>query len=198
MSEPDTPQTPRDSAGPGDARPAGGSSRPGPPVRRHLMVLGVGVLGLIIGIVLVLTGRSDSPDTADPDPVSSAAPGPLLTDLGVVDDEDAARVLIGGLDPTSLEPGGEDPTTTGESTTTVDGVDLSEAGVQRCQQAVVQQNTDRSLGDRLAAARLVVEDTPALVVSYELPASGSDPAGERVVVVDARTCRVLTAVEHTG
>ncbi len=170
-----------------------------PPVRRHLVVLGIGVAALILGIVLVVTGRSsssDPPDTvvADTTVASDAATGPLLPDLGTVGDDHAARALVGDLDPAELGaggvPAGADPAPT------VPGVDLTMAGVQRCGQAITQQNADRSLGDPLDAARLVVGDTPTLVVSYAMPASGDLPAADRVLVVDARTCRILTAVEH--
>lgn len=177
-----------------------GTGPPGPPIRRHLIVLGIGVVGLVVGIVLVLTGRSSSePSRSHPDSGSVASAGPLLPDLGSVADDDAARTLVGGLDPNTLEPDGA-PASTATATSggslPASDVDLTETGVQRCQQAIAQQNPDRSLGRRLAAARLVVDHTPTLVVSYELPASGADPAGLRVVVADARTCRILTAVEH--
>lgn len=166
----------------------------GRPIRRHLIVFGILVIFFVIGVFLVIDGRSDQTTTSPPPTVTTVPAASLVTDLGVVADEDAARSLVAGLDPSNLEPGGEPPTTPG--VTVPPGVNLSESGLQRCQTAIVQQNTDRSLGDRLAVARLMVGGTPTFVVSYELPPSGVDPAGERVVVVDARTCRILTAVEH--
>lgn len=171
------------------------SRRAAPPIRHQLIVLGICIVGLIVGIVLLVTGRSssDAPRTA-PEP-SAVSHGPLLPDLGVVADEEAARTLIGDLDPAELRLG-DAATATSPPDTTASAADLSAAGLQRCQGAIAQQTSDRSLGDQLAAARLVVGSTPAFVVSYTLPASGERPAGQRVVVADAMTCRILAAVDH--
>lgn len=180
----------------GDERP---TTRRAPSSRRHLLVLGIAVLGIVIGATLVVTGRT-SPNQAT-STTTSVVRGPLLPSLGAVADQAAAKSLMGDLDPATLAPtdpaDSARPTTTGSTgTTVVEGVDLTEAGLQRCQQAISQQSTDRSLGARLAASRLLVGRKPTFVVSYELPASGSDPAGGRLVLVDARTCRVLAAIDH--
>ncbi len=185
---------------PSDPSPPDEPERSGlsPRTRRHLLVLGVAVVGIVVGVVLVLTGRDQAEQASPTDPVvtTTAVDRPLLPSLGSVADEDAAMVLLEGLDPETLAaPEGEAPSSTAPSTT-AGGVDLSEAGLQRCQQAVAQQNTDRSLGEQRAAGRLQVGHTPSFVVTYALPASGTSPAGLRVVLVDARTCRVLGAVEH--
>lgn len=170
-----------------------------PTRRRHLIVLGIAVVGIAIGATLVVTGRN-SPEQSTPTTVATAR-SPLLRSLGGVADEKAAKALLADLDPKTLEPGAPskpvDPSTTG-STEPVgnDRKNLTEAGLQRCQQAIAQQSTDRSLGSRLAAGRLQVGEKWAFVVSYALPASGSSPAGGRLVLVDAQNCRVLGAVDR--
>ena len=167
------------------------------PVRRHFLVLGIAVLGLILGIVLVVTGRDDH--TSTPATTVTYPSGPLLDDLGVVTNLTAAKALVGSLDPSTLRPSKPSPTSSTRSATTsslVGGVDLTSAGLKRCSGAIAQQNVDRSLGKSSAAARLVVGAKPTFVVSYALPASGSLPAGTRMLIVDARTCRVLGAVQH--
>jgi hypothetical protein len=189
---------PSDGVDPADGTPA--ATRPPAWVgsrRRHLTVLGIAVVGIVIGTTLVVTGRN-SPERATATTVVTVR-GPLLPDLGEVPDQTAAKALLGHLDPHTLAPTAttaDGPSTTGSTGTTARGPDLSEAGLQRCQQAIAQQSTDRSLGSRLAAGRLQVGRQPTFVVSYDLPASGSDPAGARLVLVDARTCRVLGAVDH--
>lgn len=169
-----------------------------PTRRRHLIVLGIAVVGIAIGATLVVTGRN-SPDQSTATTVATAR-SPLLRSLGEVADQQAAKALLAGLDPETLEPGAPsgpgDPSTTGSTGTVGNRNDLTEAGLQRCQQAIAQQSTDRSLGSRLAAGRLQVGRKSAFVVSYALPASGSSPAGGRLVLVDAQNCRVLGAVDR--
>ncbi|HET8931759.1 MAG TPA: hypothetical protein VFN21_13945 [Acidimicrobiales bacterium] len=172
-------------------------TRSAPSSRRHLIVLGIAVAGIVIGATLVITGRT-SPEQAT-STTTATTQAALLPNLGAVADQAAAKTLMGDLDPKTLGPADPAdpalPTTTGSSASPPNGVDLSEAGLQRCQQAIAQQSTDRSLGTRSAASRLLVDRKPTFVVSYELPASGSDRAGDRLVLVDARTCRVLAAID---
>ncbi len=163
--------------------------------RRHLMVLVVAVVGFVVGITLVVTGRESN--ERPPSTTAAVARGPLLPSLGSATDQSAAKTLVETLDPKTL--GLVDGHPSGPSTSppaVPEGVDLTTSGLQRCQGAVAQQNRDRSLGTRLAAARLRIGDRPSFVVSFALPASGSAPAGTRVFIVDARTCRVLGAVDH--
>lgn len=168
------------------------------PTRRHLAVLALAVVGLIVGITLVITGRDRPQSPKSSAPVSTVA-SPLLPDLGAVADDTAAHKLLEQLDPATLRRVGAAPQSSGSAPVPAPpsgGVSLTEAGLQRCQVAVVQQNTDRSLGSRLAGSRLMMGTTPAFVVSFAVPASGSSPRGTRILLVDARTCRVLGAVDH--
>ncbi len=175
-------------------RPPRAQTRPRSRLRRHVIVLVIAILGLGVGIALVVAGRHTSTTSTTPEPTTRREP--LLRSLGAVPNRAAALALVRGLDPRTLTVTSS-VTTTGPGTSVDErGVEATEAGVQRCQQAVAQQNTDRSLGDRLAAARLQVGDKTTFVLSYALPASGSDPAGIRVVLTDAQTCRVLGAVQH--
>ncbi len=171
------------------------------PFKRHLMVLALGVLALIVGIVLVVTGRDPSTPTRSPS--TGAVPtvvrtGPLLRSLGSVADRKAALDLLRTLDPNTLDPPGGGSTVASSTSVPADSsaVDATAAGVQRCAQAVDQQTRDRALGRRAAEARLTIGPSTAFVLSYQLPASGSSPAGTRLVLVDARTCRILGAVDH--
>ena len=171
------------------------------PVKRHLLALALGVLALIVGIVLVVTGRESSTPTRSPS--ISATPtvvrtGPLLRSLGSVADRKAALVLLRTLDPDTLDPpgGGSTPASSTSVPADSSAVNATAAGVQRCTQAIDQQTRDRALGRRTAEARLQVGESTAFVLSYQLPASGSSPAGTRLVLVDARTCRILGAVDH--
>lgn len=167
------------------------------PHRRHLVVLAIAVVGLIVGVTLVVTGRRSPSVTVSSTTPPTVAPEPLLPSLGATTDESAAKALIATLDPATLgldAPGADGSTTT--APTGPRGVQLTATGLQRCQQAITQQNTDRSLGSRLAAGWLRFGGDVGFVVSYALPASGTSPAGERIVLVDARTCRVLGAVDH--
>ena len=178
--------------------------------RRHLLVLLVAVVGLAIGGGLVISGRSPS-DTRSTDRTTTSTNSgeALLPSLGVVPDLAAAKVLLNRLDPRTLRPDKNVTTTSGPSSTTPTSASATSAagspptpgeaplaGLRRCQRPITQQTTDRSLGDQLAAARLQVGVATDLVVSYALPASGSDPAGSRVLLVSARSCRVLAAVQH--
>lgn len=176
-------------AGVGQHEPTGS-----PQVRRHLVVLGLAVVGLVVGIILVVTGRSD--EGTPPSTTTATLAAPLLQDLGSVTDRAAALALLERLDPTDLTAGAPTTRETATSVGSAPGVELTEAGLQRCQGAIVQQTTDRSLGARIASGRLQIGRTAAFVVSFELPASGSSPAARRIVLVDARTCRVLGAVQH--
>lgn len=166
------------------------------PVRRHLIVLGLALVGLVVGIVLVLTGRSDQGTGTPPATTTATVAAPLLEDLGSVSSRAAAIALLERLDPTNLVAGAPTTRRTTSSVRSAPGVELTEAGLQRCQGAIAQQTTDRSLGKRIASGRLQVGRSAAFVVSYELPASGSSAAARRIVLVDARTCRVLGAVQH--
>lgn len=181
--------------------------------RRHLLVLVVAVVGLAIGGGLVISGRSSSnPRSSERSTTNTTVVGDLLPNLGVVPDLAAAKELLYRLDPHSLRPDPNATTKTGSSSISATttgargpgatsdpvrpGQEATRAGIRRCQQAIEQQTTDRSLGAQLAAARLQVGVTTYLVVSYALPASGTDPAAVRVVLVGGRSCRVLTAVQH--
>lgn len=183
-----------DGAEPGQDAPARGPATP--PIRRHLVVLAVAVIGIVVGSILVLSGRHSDETTTSTAPATTTTARPL-ENLGSVADEAAATRLIGTLDPTTLEPRPSASTTTGDDTTVSvpQGVDVSQAGFQRCGGAIAQQNVDRSLGTSSARKWLLVGDTAAFVVSYRMPASGSLPATTRVLLVDARTCRVMGAVE---
>lgn len=182
--------------------------------RRHLVVLVLAVVGIAIGGALVIGGRPSSTGTPSKRAThGTSATGTLLPSLGVVPDLAAAKALLNRLDPRSLRPDPNATTTSRpgstapSSSSTSSGVDPSaapagpgpeatQAGIRRCQQPIEQQTTDRSLGSRLAAARLQVGVATDLVVSYSLPASGNDPAATRVLLVGARSCRVLAAVQH--
>lgn len=178
---------------------------------RHLLVLLIACIGLLVGGVLVVSGRSSSDTRPSSTTVPTTEPGALLPSLGVVPDLETAKALLTRLDPKTLRPA-PTPSSSAASPTSIDspanppttstspsanpGAEATEAGVRRCEVAIQQQTTDRSLGDRLAAARLQVATTTDLVVSYSLPASGKSPAASRVLLVDARSCRVLAAVQH--
>lgn len=180
-----------------------------PRTGRHLLVLLIAGIGLLVGGALVLTGRS----TPHARPAATTVPpttrvDSLLPSLGVVPDLPAAKALLKRLDPRSLRPGpastsslGPDrttSTTSGSSTTLTEAPDVqaTQAGIRRCLMPIRQQTTDRSLGAQIAAARLQVGVTTGLVVAYALPASGENPAAIRVVLVDARSCRILAAIQH--
>lgn len=169
-------------------------ARSTPPIRRHLVVLALAVVAIVVGSVLVVTGRDDGRGTSEA--TATTVRGPLLRSLGSWPDEAAAERFVASIDATTLRPTGTASTVAPATDGADASVDLSAAGLQRCGQAITQQNTDRSLGVQLASARLVVGDTPAFVVSYALPASGDDTAATRIMLVDARTCRVLGAVQH--
>jgi hypothetical protein len=171
--------------------PGSGRSRS----RRHLVVLAIALVGFVVGITLVVTGRESNEQPSST--TTAVAHGPLLPSLGSTTDESGAKKLVETLDPQTLGLVDGHPTGSSTSAPAVPaGLDLTMSGLQRCQGAVAQQNRDRSLGTRLAAARLRIGSRPSFVVSYALPASGSAPAATRVFIVDARTCRVLGAVDH--
>jgi len=175
----------------------GARARPPSATRRHLIVLAIALVGFVVGVTLVVTGRASTERPSSTTSVATAPRGPLLPDLGAVADQRAATALVAELDPRTLRPEGGASTGSSTSPSSVpDGLDLTSNGLQRCQGAIAQQNPDRSLGERLAAARLTVDDKATFVVSYGLPASGKAAAGTRVVIVDARTCRVVGAVDH--
>ena len=156
-----------------------------PSTGRHLLVLGVLIVALIGGGILVVTGRN-RPSTA---PATTMA-SPLLRSLGTVASADSARTLVAKLNPVTLAAK--------VSPSTADSAHArpapTEASVARCTTPLQQQTTDRTLGGRLAAASLDVAGQWALVVSYRLPASGKKPAGTRMIVADALSCRALLAI----
>lgn len=166
-----------------------------PPYRRHFLVLGVAIIGLVVGIVLVQSGRHSSPHVS---PATTVVPpttlrkGPLLVSLGAVSDLPAAQALLRSLDPETLDP--KTPVTPDTAPIPSD-VDLTESGIGRCSNAIDRQTTDRTLGTTLARRRLRIGTTQAFVISYAVPASGSLPKGVRVLIVDARSCRILAAVQ---
>ncbi|MBS1848712.1 MAG: hypothetical protein JST73_10585 [Actinobacteria bacterium] len=192
--------TPTDTTGATDDATATGVVAPDPTVRRHLVVLAIAVIGIVVGSVLVVTGRTRPvPTTATTTATTLASP--RLPDLGSVADRDAAKRLVETLDPVTLRVRAGAPTTSSPapsptvSVPTGDEMYRTIAGLERCQGAIVQQNTDRSLGERHAQASLVVGGTPTIVASYALPASASSPSATRVLIVDARTCRILAAIQ---
>ncbi len=122
----------------------------------------------------------------------SAAP---LRSLGVVADEDAARTLLSGLEPATLQPRSTPSTSTSTPPPTPSSSSVTRATAKHCDAVVPHQGTDRAFGAQLAAAQLRVGSADRLVVTYDLPAAGGEPAVRRVFLVDATSCQVLLAVD---
>ena len=186
-----------DAAGHAVAAPApSGSSRPS--TRRHLMVLGVLLLAFVAGVTLVVTGRS-TPKAAPP---ATSAPSPPLTWLGSFPSSEAATHALGTLDPITLgphapsvAPGTSTTDTTKPGTESASGPRPTRAEAKRCAISVQMQSADRNLGDLHASIGLAVGRTMLLAQSFALPASGKDTGGTRVMVSDARSCKVQFAFD---
>lgn len=171
--------------------------------RGRLAILAALVVAALVGVVLVVGDRTPSTTATTSTTTVPASASAALLDLGTVPDEQAARQLLSTLDPSTLRPrttsSSSTPTSSrSPSSTTLpagDDLPLTEQRVRKCASAIGPQNVDRSLGAGLAAARVRVGRLERLVVSYALPASGSDPATRRILLVDATSCRVLLAVD---
>ncbi len=155
--------------------------RAGPLPWRHIGMLVIALVGLVVGAYLVLHGRSVS--RVNNPSSSTTLVEQSLASLGQVATITEAKQLVRRLNLVTL------PAT--------DGLDsnVTEANVKRCDGAIQQQATDRTLGQRGVARQLRVGRIDALVVSYAMPASGKSPKGTRAVIADSKTCRVLAAVE---
>lgn len=163
--------------------------------RQQIFVLIGLTLAAAIGIVLVVTGRTPA-EKAPPVTVASAK----LRSLGAVPNVDVARKTVSTLDPTTLRSpvstsSTVPPTSSAGAGTTRSGIGQpTEADRDRCAITTQQQSNDRTLGKGLASAAMEINSSWALVLSFAMPPSGSDPAGSRIIVSDAASCRVLFAV----
>lgn len=158
------------------------------------------VAACALGVFLVATGRSTggthstAGSTVPPSPRTTVA-SPSLRSLGVVADNEAARQVLGGLDPATLRPTATSTTSAAAPPSTASSSAVTAAMAKRCDAVVPHQGTDRPFGARLAAAQLRVGSIDRLVVVYDLPAAGVKPAVRRILLVDAASCQVLLAVD---
>lgn len=157
------------------------AQRGGPLPWRHIAMLVIAIVGLAVGSFLVTSGRSVP--RVNTSSSSTTLVQQTLASLGQVATITQAKKLVRRLNLATLP--------------VPDGLEsnVTEANVKRCDGAIQQQATDRTLGQRGVARQLRVGRVDALVVSYAMPASGKNPKGTRVVIADSKTCRVLAAIQ---
>ncbi len=181
---------------------------------RRWMVPLVLIVGLVVAVTLIITGRSS--DNARVAPVGSTSStseprrGSPLRWLGTFSDETALRDGLRTLNPRTLLPLDGHATSTAPATAT-----LTDRDAQRCAKGITMTSTD-PLGSALASAAAALPAGPVLVTSYQVLAP-SEPAQDgslvptpsttpsstpptviatRMFVVDAASCRVITAVNY--
>ena len=163
--------------------------------RQQIFVLIALSLAAAVGIVLVVTGRTPAEK-----PPSVTVTSPKLRSIGAVRDVEVARKTVAALDPTTLRAPDSTNATVPPTSTTIAATAKSrpgqptEADRDRCVRTTQQQSSDRTLGKGLASAAMEISSSWALVLSFAMPASGNDPAGNRIIVSDAASCRVLFAI----
>ena len=154
------------------------------------------LVGLVVAVTLIVTGGDDSSTasastTTTLPSVTTTLPARPLPWLGTFPDDQALRVQIVGLDRMTLQPASTAP---GSSVATPPTQAPTAADAQRCARGITMTSTD-ALGSFLAAAGAQLGSTQVLVATYEVPASADHQSAVRAFVVDAASCRVLSAIE---
>lgn len=132
------------------------------------------------------TAIEKSPAAPDAASGEGAVRPDQLPDLGGFADQAVLTRTLATVDVTTLAP----PTT--PSPPAADS--LGSQAADRCEQVI--RSADEMLGERLAAARAVLDGDTVIIISSPIAAQGGDPARTRLTVMDPTSCVPRFAVER--